>query len=142
MRGGYRGISAQGCDAKPRRAGKPALRPPYPQSPPESESGAVAVAGLADWAPGGGVPGPHGCRTLLLVDFDVVEPSNLNRQHYDMRHLGRYKTEALQEQLLQINPYLTVEIQTVRVTPGNAVSLFSGFPIVCEAFDNPAQKRI
>ena len=105
------------------------------------KAGAVAVAGLGGLGSQVAVfLARTGVGRLLLVDFDVVEPSNLNRQHYDMRHLGRYKTEALQEQLLQINPYLTVEIQTLRVTPGNAVSLFSGFPIVCEAFDNPAAK--
>ena len=60
----------KGVMPKPRRAGKPALRPPYPQSPPESESGGggrcrAGRIGL----PGGGVPGPHGCRTAASGRF-------------------------------------------------------------------------
>ena len=36
---------------------------------------------------------------LLLVDFDKVDISNLNRQHYSIKHIGKYKTEALKEQI-------------------------------------------
>ena len=69
--------------------------------------GAVAIAGL------GGL-GSHiavmlaraGIGKLLLVDFDTVEISNLNRQHYTVRHLGMPKTEALAMQLQEINPFV------------------------------------
>ncbi|MDD5952638.1 MAG: sulfur carrier protein ThiS adenylyltransferase ThiF [Oscillospiraceae bacterium] len=77
---------------------------------------------------------------LLLVDFDVVEPSNLNRQSYFISHLGLPKTEAMKAQLAQINPFLQVETKTLRVTSNNAVELFREYPIVCEAFDNPTAK--
>lgn len=36
---------------------------------------------------------------LHLIDFDIVEPSNLNRQQYMVEHLGMYKTEALKDEL-------------------------------------------
>ena len=36
-----------------------------------------------------------GIGRLLLIDFDVVEPSNLNRQHYMVSHLGMPKAEAI-----------------------------------------------
>ena len=36
-----------------------------------------------------------GIGSLHLIDFDRVEPSNLNRQVYKMKHLGKYKTDAL-----------------------------------------------
>ena len=49
---------------------------------------------------------------LHLIDFDRVDITNLNRQQYRMEHIGRYKTEALLEELREINPYLEVR-QTV-----------------------------
>lgn len=47
---------------------------------------------------------------LKLIDFDVIEPSNLNRQAYRVSDLGKFKTEALKEQISEINPYISVEI--------------------------------
>lgn len=79
---------------------------------------------------------------LVFVDFDVVDTTNLNRQHYTMHHLGTPKTEALQSQLLEINPYLKYEIHTTRITADNAASLFKDCTIVCEAFDRPDQKAM
>ncbi|MFA9376062.1 MAG: sulfur carrier protein ThiS adenylyltransferase ThiF [Lachnotalea sp.] len=79
---------------------------------------------------------------LHLVDFDVVEPSNLNRQEYRMRHLGLYKTEALKSQIEEINPYVTVTINTQKITKDNAMDIFQDDDIVCEAFDLPEQKAM
>lgn len=42
---------------------------------------------------------------LHLIDFDVVDITNLNRQQYFMEHIGMYKTDALKSLLLKINPY-------------------------------------
>ena len=77
---------------------------------------------------------------LILVDFDVVDITNLNRQHYTMKDLGIPKTLALVEQLEAINPYLTYETYTERVIPSNVERLFSGCDVVVEAFDKPDQK--
>lgn len=41
---------------------------------------------------------------LHLIDFDRVDITNLNRQQYFMRHIGMYKTDALREELEQVNP--------------------------------------
>ena len=79
---------------------------------------------------------------LLLVDFDIVEPSNLNRQSYYIRHLGMSKTLALQSQLTEINPFIYVETCTVRVNAENVVPLFDGYHILCEAFDKPDAKAM
>lgn len=67
-----------------------------------------------------------GVGRLILADFDLVEPSNLNRQSYLMRHLGRPKTEALKEQIGEINPYVSVDTHTVRVEEANAGRPFRG----------------
>lgn len=103
----------------------------------------VAIAGL------GGL-GSHisielartGVGHLHLVDFDVVEPSNLNRQMYKIKHLGRYKTDALAEEIHEINPYIQVTTDCIRVTEETAVTLFARDEIVCEAFDRPEAKAM
>lgn len=81
-----------------------------------------------------------GIGKLLLVDFDIVEPSNLNRQSYYIRHLGMFKTDALKEQLTEINPFIDVEVKNLKITQDNASGLFKDFDIICEAFDNPEAK--
>ena len=83
-----------------------------------------------------------GVGLLKLVDFDVVEPSNLNRQAYRVRDLGRYKTEALKEQILEINPYIRVEICTLKIDENNLKDLFKEQNIVCEAFDTALAKAM
>ena len=79
---------------------------------------------------------------LHLVDFDKVDITNLNRQHYTMKDLGIPKTLALVEQLEAINPYLIYETYTERVVPSNVERLFSGCDVVVEAFDKPDQKAM
>lgn len=79
---------------------------------------------------------------LHLVDFDTVDLTNLNRQQYSICHIGRFKTEALKEQLLDICPFLDIHIDTVYVTKDNALDLFKDDDIVCEAFDNAECKAM
>lgn len=79
---------------------------------------------------------------LHLIDFDVVEPSNLNRQQYGIVHLGMKKTDALKHLISQINPYIEVVTSDCTVTAENLVSLFAEDEIVCEAFDTPAAKSM
>ncbi|MCD8357338.1 MAG: sulfur carrier protein ThiS adenylyltransferase ThiF [Clostridia bacterium] len=74
---------------------------------------------------------------LILVDFDTVEPSNLNRQNYFISHLGMRKADATAKLLHEINPFIKIEHHNVRIDASNAVELFGGCDIVCEAFDNP-----
>ena len=59
---------------------------------------------------------------LHLIDFDVVDITNLNRQQYFMEHLGMYKTDALKSLLLKINPYLDIRTDCVKVTEENLIS--------------------
>lgn len=83
-----------------------------------------------------------GIGELLLVDFDTVEVSNLNRQAFDTRHIGMKKVEALARRIQEINPYVQVKTHPIRVNEDNATSLFSGYPIVCEAFDQAEAKSM
>lgn len=103
----------------------------------------VAIAGL------GGL-GSHvavmltraGVGKLMLVDFDRVEITNLNRQAYTYEHLERKKTEALAEILRKINPYITLETRDCYVNQENVTELFRDYNIVCEAFDKAENKAM
>ncbi len=83
-----------------------------------------------------------GVEHLLLVDFDTVDITNLNRQMYRVSDLGYPKTDALPDILHQINPYLDIQTRCVRVTEDNAADLFGDYSIVCEAFDKPESKAM
>ncbi|MDR0308036.1 MAG: sulfur carrier protein ThiS adenylyltransferase ThiF [Chitinispirillales bacterium] len=107
------------------------------------KSAKVAIAGL------GGL-GSHiavalarlGVGELLLVDYDIVEPSNLNRQSYCISHLGMKKTDALKRQLVDINCFISVKTVDAYITEKNVSDLFNGYNIVCEALDNPETKAM
>lgn len=83
-----------------------------------------------------------GVGQLHLVDFDRVDLTNLNRQHYFIHHLGQYKTEALKKQILEINPYIQVSTDCLKITAENVANLFSDADIICEAFDVPENKAM
>ncbi len=83
-----------------------------------------------------------GIGQLVLVDFDVVEPSNLNRQAYGVSHLGKVKVEALKALLKDINPYSKITAIQTKVNEYNAKALFEGCSIVVEAFDLPENKAM
>lgn len=83
-----------------------------------------------------------GIGKLTLVDFDRVEPSNLNRQHYFHKHLGLYKTTALSQQLKDINPQLVVQSVNVKVGEDNLSELFGDVDLLVEAFDLPESKSM
>ncbi|MDD2542674.1 MAG: sulfur carrier protein ThiS adenylyltransferase ThiF, partial [Desulfuromonadaceae bacterium] len=71
-----------------------------------------------------------GVGTLVIADFDVVEPSNLNRQQYFIDQIGRYKVDALVENLQRINPFISVEAHRVVLDPDNIPAIFSPCSIV------------
>lgn len=77
-----------------------------------------------------------GIQKMTLIDFDIVEPANLNRQMYWPRHIGRKKTEALAEILLELNPNLELELLPIRITEANLHEILPKAEIWVEAFDN------
>ena len=83
-----------------------------------------------------------GVGKLILIDFDKVDITNLHRQQYKASQVGMYKTEAIRDNLAEINPYLESEIQTVCVTEKNAKELLKDCDIICEAFDNAECKAM
>jgi len=83
-----------------------------------------------------------GVGRLILVDFDVVEPSNLNRQQYFIHQIGMPKVEALQENLLKINPYVRVQTYNEKLDRKNVEKIFKEAEVVVEAFDRADEKAM
>lgn len=83
-----------------------------------------------------------GVGKLIIADFDVVEPSNLNRQQYFVDQLGMPKVDALKENLIRINPYLDIETRNVFLDTFNIPEIFSTARIVVEAFDKAEAKAM
>lgn len=72
---------------------------------------------------------------LKLVDFDIVEASNLNRQQYRISHIGMKKTEAIRTIIKEVNPFVEVEILNKKIDRENILSIVGDVEIVVEAFD-------
>ncbi len=103
----------------------------------------IAVAGL------GGL-GSHvsialarlGIGCLRLIDYDVVDITNIFRQSYRLQHIGQYKTDCMKAQIAEINPYIKVEAVTKKITPENVMELIGDADIVCEALDRKESKAM
>ena len=79
---------------------------------------------------------------LKLVDFDIVEASNLNRQQYRISHIGMKKTEAIKTIIKEINPFVEVETLDIKVDRENIYSIVRDIKIVVEAFDRAETKAM
>ena len=78
-----------------------------------------------------------GVGTIGLVDFDVVDFTNLQRQviHFTS-DVGRPKLESAREKIASINPYVNVKTFDTRLTSQNALAIFSEFDIIVDGTDN------
>ena len=81
-----------------------------------------------------------GIGSLLLVDYDVVEPTNLNRQQYFVDQIGQKKTSALQDILQRVNPHVFVTTIDRRLAEEDIGIVFKGVHALVECFDDPAMK--
>jgi adenylyltransferase/sulfurtransferase len=74
---------------------------------------------------------------LGLVDFDVVDNSNLQRQvTFSTSDVGRPKSEAAKQRLSGLNPAIKIESFETRLTSENALDLFKDFDIIVDGTDN------
>lgn len=76
-----------------------------------------------------------GIGRLILADVDRVEPSNLNRQHFFLSDIGKYKTDALGDHLRAINPSVQLDIHTLLLSPDNLKNIFQKADMLVEALD-------
>ena len=106
-------------------------------------SAKVAICGLGGLGSNIAIALVRACiGKLILIDFDRVDITNLHRQQYKADQIGMYKTEALRDNLREINPYIELETHTERITEENAVTLLSDADIICEAFDDAECKAM
>jgi len=83
-----------------------------------------------------------GIGTLIIADFDKIEPSNLNRHQYFIEQIGRSKVEALLENLRKINPFSKYEIHNLEINDDNISEIFADAEILVEAFDMAEMKKM
>lgn len=106
-------------------------------------AGRVAICGLGGLGSNAAVYlARTGVGHLHLIDFDTVDASNLNRQSYMVRDLGQRKTDALARQIADINPFIDVRTDFVRLTEDNVPTILKDDQVICEAFDNPDAKTM
>jgi adenylyltransferase/sulfurtransferase len=78
-----------------------------------------------------------GIGKLKIVDRDVIEISNLHRQHlYTENDIGKVKVEVAVERLKRINPGVEIEAVPVSINKYTADSIIKGFDIVIDALDS------
>lgn len=78
-----------------------------------------------------------GIGTLGLVDFDVVDASNLQRQIlHTMRDVGRSKLDSAEEKLVALNPALKVVKHETRLSSANALQILKDYDVIADGTDN------
>jgi len=78
-----------------------------------------------------------GIGTLGLVDFDVVDASNLQRQIiHSTKSVGRLKVDSAEEKLKDLNPYLNVVKHNTMLTSANALEILKDYDIIADGTDN------
>jgi molybdopterin/thiamine biosynthesis adenylyltransferase/rhodanese-related sulfurtransferase len=84
-----------------------------------------------------------GVGQLSIVDFDVVDVSNLQRQVlHGTRDVGRPKTESARDRLLDLNPHLSVSLHETRLDAANALDLVRDHDLVVDGADNFATRYL
>ena len=76
-----------------------------------------------------------GVTHLTVVDFDVVNESNLNRQFFFRDQIGMKKVEVLKENLLRIDPDADIRALDIRLDAASVREVFADCDVVVEAFD-------
>ena len=84
-----------------------------------------------------------GVGTLGIVDFDVVDESNLQRQIiHGVSDVGRPKAESARDSIREINPYVNVVLHTERLDSDNAMAIFEPYDLIVDGTDNFATRYL
>jgi sulfur-carrier protein adenylyltransferase/sulfurtransferase len=84
-----------------------------------------------------------GVGTLGIVEFDVVDESNLQRQViHGQSDIGRPKAESARDSIAEINPFVTVNIHNTHLSSENALEIFAGYDLIVDGTDNFATRYL
>ena len=84
-----------------------------------------------------------GVGTLGIVDFDVVDESNLQRQViHGQSDIGRSKAESARDSIREINPYVNVIVHSERLDSDNAMQIFADYDLIVDGTDNFATRYL
>jgi sulfur-carrier protein adenylyltransferase/sulfurtransferase len=84
-----------------------------------------------------------GVGTLGIVEFDVVDESNLQRQIiHGQSDVGRSKAESARDSVKEINPYVTVEVHEERLDSSNVMEIFAQYDLIVDGTDNFATRYL
>jgi adenylyltransferase/sulfurtransferase len=82
-----------------------------------------------------------GVGTLGVIDFDVVDESNLQRQIiHGQADIGRLKAESARDSIAQVNPFVNVQVHTEALSNDNVLEIFSGYDLIVDGTDNFATR--
>ncbi|WP_372672214.1 adenylyltransferase/sulfurtransferase MoeZ [Amycolatopsis kentuckyensis] len=84
-----------------------------------------------------------GVGTLGIVDFDVVDESNLQRQViHGQSDVGKLKAASAQESIADVNPFVKVHLHTDRLDSSNALEIFEQYDLIVDGTDNFATRYL
>jgi sulfur-carrier protein adenylyltransferase/sulfurtransferase len=84
-----------------------------------------------------------GVGTLGVIDFDVVDESNLQRQViHGQSDIGKLKAQSAKESVAEINPFVTVNVHTEQLTSDNALDVFRDYDLILDGTDNFATRYL
>jgi sulfur-carrier protein adenylyltransferase/sulfurtransferase len=84
-----------------------------------------------------------GVGTLGIVDFDVVDVTNLHRQViHGTSDIGRSKLQSATDRLREVNPFVTIEPHELRLTSANALEIIARYDLVVDGTDNFATRYL
>jgi sulfur-carrier protein adenylyltransferase/sulfurtransferase len=84
-----------------------------------------------------------GVGTLGIIDFDVVDESNLQRQIiHGQSDIGRSKAESARDSVLEINPLVTVNLHEERLDSSNVLEIFADYDLIVDGTDNFATRYL
>ena len=105
------------------------------------ENSSVGIAGLGGLGSNASVAlARAGIGRIVLIDFDVVEKKNLTRQYYFLDQIGKFKVDALKENIEKINPEVTIESLNLKLERGSMEKPFTDVDVVIEALDSAELK--
>jgi sulfur-carrier protein adenylyltransferase/sulfurtransferase len=78
-----------------------------------------------------------GVGTLGVIDFDVVDESNLQRQIiHGQSDIGRSKAQSAKDSIAEVNPYVHVVVHEEQLTADNVLEIFAGYDLIVDGTDN------